>query len=206
MSGGPRDRALALAGIFQCCELVRQIAWHGHAETEDFATCIDSIFTQDAPDTPSVYGGAAGVRSGLKLLQGELAGPGPGRNLELTRYAVAILHLERRLMRRPETLDQLAAGIERAQAQREFFDPMHENVIAGLADTYQETISSIGPRIIVHGEQSHLGNPDNAARIRALLLAAIRSAVLWSQSGGSRWRLLLGRKGLLRETQALLAA
>jgi high frequency lysogenization protein len=205
MSHSPRDRALALAALFQCCELVRQIAWHGQPEGEDFATCIGSVFELDPPSTEAVYGGAGRLRTGLKVLQGELAGGSQGRNLELTRYAVSVLHLERRLMRHPQMVERLREGIERARSQREFFEPMHENVIAGLAATYQDTISTIGPRIIVHGEQTHLGNPDNAARIRALLLAGVRAAVLWRQAGGSKWRLIFGRKGLLRETQALLA-
>jgi len=40
----------------------------------------------------------------------------------------------------------------------------------------------------------HLKNEHVANRIRALLLAGIRSAVLWYQLGGRRWRLVIYRK------------
>jgi len=39
-----------------------------------------------------------------------------------------------------------------------------------------------------------LPNDDNAAKIRALLLAGIRAAVLWQQLGGSRWKLFWSRR------------
>ncbi|MCB1807912.1 MAG: DUF489 family protein, partial [Candidatus Competibacteraceae bacterium] len=50
----------------------------------------------------------------------------------------------------------------------------------------------------------HLNRPDNANRIRTLLLAGLRSAVLWRQKGGGRLTLLLRRKALLAQAQAML--
>ncbi|WP_243260442.1 DUF489 family protein, partial [Pseudomonas aeruginosa] len=44
----------------------------------------------------------------------------------------------------------------------------------------------------------------NAARIRALLLAGIRSARLWRQLGGSRWQMVFSRRRLLNELYPLL--
>jgi high frequency lysogenization protein len=44
----------------------------------------------------------------------------------------------------------------------------------------------LSPRIMVNGDPAHLNNPENANRIRALLLAGIRAAMLWRQSGGGR--------------------
>ena len=48
-------------------------------------------------------------------------------------------------------------------------------------------------------------NPDNANKVRAILLAGIRAAVLWTQCGGSRWQVLFKRSALLLETEKLLA-
>ena len=42
------------------------------------------------------------------------------------------------------------------------------------------------------------------AEIRAVLLAALRSAVLWRQLGGSPWDFLLRRGELARAANALL--
>ena len=205
MTPSPRNRAIALAALFQACELVRQIAWNGRADPEPFATCIGSVLALEAPDVDQLYGGVRALRVGLDALTAQLAENPRGRNLELTRYAIGVLHLERRLTKNAAMVAQLRTGLEKAQAQREFFGPTHENMIARLAELYQQTISQIGPRIIVQGEQTYLSNPDNAAKIRSLLLAGIRAAVLWRQAGGNRWRLIFGRKSLLSEARALNA-
>jgi len=72
----------------------------------------------------------------------------------------------------------------------------HPNVVANLASLYQDTISSFSFRIQVTGDPRHLQNSENAAKIRALLLAGIRSAMLWRQKGGKRWHLLFFKSRL----------
>jgi high frequency lysogenization protein len=57
---------------------------------------------------------------------------------------------------------------------------------------------------MVSGESQHLSNPDQANKIRALLLAGMRSAVLWAQLGGSRWQILLWRRRLTQEAERIL--
>ena len=73
-----------------------------------------------------------------------------------------------------------------------------------LAQIYLATVATLGPRIMVHGEPTLLARPENASRIRALLLAGVRAAVLWRQCGGSRLGLLLGRQRILRAARELL--
>ena len=205
MSPSNRNRTVALAALLQCAELVRQIAWNGRPDPDAFETSISSILALDAADVDGVYGGLDKLKLGLETLQTQLAGEQQQRNIELTRYAISLLYLERRLAKRPKMEATIREGITGAQQQLEFFGKTHDNIIARLADTYQQTISQIGPRIIVQGDQSHLSNSDNAARIRALLLAGIRAAVLWRQAGGTRWRLLFQRRKLLHEASSLLA-
>ena len=73
-----------------------------------------------------------------------------------------------------------------------------------IGELYQETISTINPRIIVKGEQSYLSNVDTASKVRTLLLAGIRSAILWNQIGGSQWKLLFTRGNYVRTAKKLL--
>jgi high frequency lysogenization protein len=49
-----------------------------------------------------------------------------------------------------------------------------------------------------------LSNDKNASRIRALLLAGLRSAILWRQCGGTRWSILFNRKRYENESTLLL--
>jgi len=73
-----------------------------------------------------------------------------------------------------------------------------------LADLYVETLSHVRPRIVVHGNPLHLGNPRDVERIRAMLLAAVRAAVLWHQVGGGQFRLLLRRREYAMLARGLL--
>jgi high frequency lysogenization protein len=102
---------------------------------------------------------------------------------ERTQYAVVLLYLERKLSRKRAMSALVREGIEKAREQLAHFELTHINVISRLADTYQQSISRLRPRIIVRGDQTHLTNPDNASRIRALLLAGVRAAVLWPGRG-----------------------
>ena len=101
-------------------------------------------------------------------------------------------------------LNKIHIGVEKAQAQSEHFGPLHENVLANLGDLYHSTISTLKPRVMVNGEQVYLSNPDTVNKIRSLLLAGIRSTLLWRQCGGSRWKFLFFRKKLQDEVRRLL--
>lgn len=203
------DRTLALAGITQAAHLVQQVAKRGSVnDPAAFETSIASIFKIDAESAEAIYGGSAGVTAGLKLLRAQLTKQSATRDLELTKYFIAILYLERQLTKRPAMLDKIAEGVEKARAQAQYFSSedaaIHASVIAGLAGIYSDTISTFTPRIVVNGEQRFLDNPDNANKIRALLLAAIRSAVLWRQCGGGRLQLLFARGVTLRAIEDIL--
>jgi len=60
------------------------------------------------------------------------------------------------------------------------------------------------PQIIVQGEQDYLQRDEVPERIRALLLAAFRSAVLWQQKDGSRFKILWQRTRMKNTAGALL--
>lgn len=197
-----QDRVIALAGAMQATDLVRSIARRGQIQADDFATCMASLIQIDAPSSVDIYGGVNRLLTGLRLLEQQLHNP---QDMELTRYVVTLLRLERKLSRRHDLLDILSASIKDIIQNLAHFPVTHSNTIARFADLYLQTISTLSPRIMVSGVQAHLNNPENANRIRALLLAGVRSAMLWQQCGGSRWSLLLRRNVLLRETRLLLA-
>ena len=197
-----RDRVIALAGVMQATDLVRSIARRGQIQANDFETCMASLIQIDAPSSVDIYGGINRLLTGLRLLEQQLHNP---QDMELTRYVVTLLRLEYKLSRREEMLDILSAGIKDIIQNLAHFPLTHSNTIARFADLYLQTISTLSPRIMVSGIQAHLNNPENANRIRALLLAGVRAARLWRQCGGSRWSLLLRRNVLLRETRLLLA-
>ena len=198
-----RDRSIALAGLFQSAELARQIARHGMADASAIGSNIYSLFQTDPPSVEAVYGGSQAVTIGLETLLRQLEG-GKGRDLETTRYVIALLHLERKLTRRKAMLTRIADGIGHTATRLEHFPMSHSNITAGLAEIYSQTISTLQPRVMVQGDPLYLQNPENVNRIRALLLAGVRSAMLWRQCGGGRLQILLGRSRLTRAARALL--
>lgn len=198
------DRTLALAGLFQCATQVAQVARRGISDNASFETCIHSLFITDPEETDDVYGSRAALRPGLHALIQQMEGQ-HGRDVDVTRYALALMVLERRLSRRRDLLDVISKGIQSAQRQSDHFQSyVHESVIGNLAETYLKSISTLTPRIMVRGENNYLQEQANADKVRALLLAGIRSAVLWSQCGGSRWHLLFKRRAYLNEARRLL--
>lgn len=199
-----REKTLALAGIFQATALVKNIAANGLVDQHDFEICIRSIFETDPENVDAVYGQVEYLRTGLTTLIEQLGEKSTQRDIDIARYVISLLHLQRKLSKNKIMLDAVANGIERAQRQTEHFHITHENVIANLADIYSETISQIPPKIMVSGESHYLSNTEQANKIRALLLAGMRSAVLWAQLGGSRWQILLRRRRFSQEAERIL--
>ena len=198
-----QDRLVALAGVYQAALCVRRIATLGSVDADFMQPCIYSLFQTDADSVADVYGGPGALTPGVRELAGQLSGK-RARDLELTRYVVVLLKLERVLAGRKVMVGNVADGVEEARDKLDQFPMLHPNILARLADIYSRTISQLRPRIMVRGEPVYLQNPDNQSRIRALLLAGIRSAWLWRQVGGSRWKILLGRRRILETAQAYL--
>ena len=196
------SRVIALAGVLQACRLVNDLATRGNADTACMQASLGSVFRIDADSAADVFGGVAEVRLGLETLLAQFEGD--QRDLALTRLVLGVLRLERRLARRPRVLRELRGGIDSIQRQVDQFGIAHATVPGRLAELYVETLSRLRPRVIVHGDPTHLSNTQLIEQIRALLLAAVRAAVLWRQVGGSQLRLLLRRRQYAMLARGLL--
>jgi high frequency lysogenization protein len=199
------DRAIALAGLFQACHLVQQVARKGLADADALNANIHSLFQIDTEQVADAFGGVAQIAPGLRLAYRQLAGDEP-RNNELTRYLLSLTQLERKLSAHPDRLQRISQGIRITSERLAHFPQTHSNILAALADLYAENLSTLQPRIMVSGEPVYLQNPDNVNRIRSLLLSGIRAAMLWRQVGGRRRQLLLGRKRITDALRRLLDA
>ncbi|MCF6235776.1 MAG: high frequency lysogenization protein HflD [Gammaproteobacteria bacterium] len=205
MANTLKDKTIALAGIFQAAKQVQSIARTGSLEPEMLAISINSIFETDPPTTEATFSGTANLTTGLTQLRDLLGAKKGSEGMEITQYVINLLYLERQLAKQPKMLEQVGTGIEKAKNQAEHFnDIQHPSVIASLAGLYSDTISTLKPRIMVNGEPAQLSNSNNADKIRAILLAGIRSAVLWSQCDGSRIGLLFQRKKYTTEADRIL--
>jgi len=198
----PRDeRMLALAGLVQALQQVRRIADTGQADGAILDAAVSSVFRIDSDSASGVYGGIGALRPGLLLLRGYFRSE--GRDELLPRLALAVMQLERRFSR-DAAATQVRDGILAVAPSAERLGPTHPDVLAALGSLYAQTVSQLRPRVLVQGNPHYLGQANVVAEIRAVLLAALRSAVLWRQLGGSLWDFLLRRRQMAASVDALL--
>lgn len=186
------ERVLALAGLFQAATLAQQLANDGRCDEVALAGSVASVFRIDAPSVVGVYGDVSAVRLGLRQLITLL--DESNRDVAITRMAFTVMRLERSLARRSDLLDQLRQGVVSVQRQVEHFGQDSPQVVKRLAELYATTLSTLKPRVMVTGNPQQLQQPAVVEKVRASLLAAVRSAVLWRQLGGRQWQMLLYRK------------
>lgn len=197
------EQAIALAAVLQYCQLVDQLARTGTAPVEQLRVAMVALLEQNPSDAAALYQGTANLRTGIEFLERLLGGERRALSAEVMRYAVNVLYLQRRLQRDAANRARIYAGIARAAEQANLFSPTHDNVLANLAQIYQDTVGRYSLRIQVRGESGYLQQAAVATRVRCLLFAAIRAAVLWHQLGGRRWHLFVHRRQLLEQLREL---
>ena len=198
------NQTIALAGIAQAATLVDQLATTGKASMNAMEASIGSVLKIDSDSVIDVYGGLSGIKLGLEQLQIQMTGYKIA-SPQQARYAASLVFLQNQLSGQKDMLKTINLGIIKAQNQAEHFGLLHENVMASLGDLYHSTISTLQPRVMVNGEPDFLSKPEIANKIRATLLSGIRSAILWRQCGGTRWKFLFYRKKIQGELKVLLA-
>ena len=197
------DRVLALAGLTQALKQVRRIADTGQADAAVLATSLDSVFRIDAATPEDVYGGAREVRPGLLLLRDYLSNQ--GSDTQLPKLALAVTQLERRFSADDAVGEAVHEGILAIKPRAEQLGSSHPEVLSALGSLYAETVSHLRPKVMVQGNPHYLAQADLVGEVRAALLAALRSAVLWRQLDGSLWDFLLRKQAIRTGIDALLA-
>jgi len=198
-----RSRVLALAGMMQALKLVRQIADTGHADGEGERNALDSVFRIDAASAEAVYGGnARSLRGGLLLLREYFTDRSSDQ--ALPKLGMSVLQIERRFVADDAVARQVLDGIRRLEGIAERQGSIHPEVISKLGQLYADTISHLRPKVIVQGNPHYLQQADVVAEIRALLLAALRSAVLWRQMDGTMWDFVLRKRAMIAAIEAEL--
>ena len=200
-------RNIALAVVVQCAHLVNTLANSGRADAAQIKACIDPLLVIDPETAADIYPDVSRFSTGLSILQKSLDGDGMKEFGEPMKYVLGMSVLQQQLMSAP---DMQAAIRQRMQQRDTLFldkeeqDPEADSAAptaksdnydyAVLAALYQDTISKLTYRIHVKGNVEHLRNQRVAEQIRALLLAGIRSALLWQQLGGRRWHLFFYKR------------
>lgn len=199
------EQLVALGAVFEAAFLVDRLAKTGQISEAPLACMLGSLLATNPQATLEVYGGdSIDLRDGMRALSSALERNPSSLQREPLKYALSMIALERRLDRREDMLELIGKRLDQVQQQVQHFGLTHENVIASFGSIYEDTLSTFRQRIQVHGEMRYLQIPANAAKVRALLLAGIRSARLWRQLGGHRWQMVFSRRKMLDELYPLL--
>ncbi|MCB1671511.1 MAG: high frequency lysogenization protein HflD [Gammaproteobacteria bacterium] len=189
---------LALAAIAQSATLVNNLALRGSADPLAVSACVDPLFEFNPRSIGALFPNPIQYSTGLRTLQEIFSGDRENRDPEVIRYLLGILALRQKLMSdraMQEKLQQRLMGITPlSRVPEDDDDSAQQQFFKQVAEIYQDTISTYAFRIHVKGNLEYLRNENVANRVRTLLLAGIRWAVLWYQIGGRRWHLVLYRK------------
>ena len=200
------DRMIALSAVCQCSYLVSQIARQGKCDDDLLETALNSLLNTQPENTEEVFGGIVNIRPGAKLLLSHLEPQQQSRNMDVFRYSVSLLALEKRLSKKAGAFEELAQRIDHTKRQLDHSEGiLSEQIIAAFASIYSDIVSPVGQRIQVAGVPAQLKLQSNQNRIRALLLAGVRAAVLWRQLGGSRLQFLLARSKMVAATKHVIS-
>lgn len=185
-------RNIALAAVTQCALHVHELATTGQVNQRQMEVCMDTLLVMNPETTADVYPDIMPFSQGLDVLQKSFDSKGLRQHPEAARYMLGMLVLQQRLMKMPKMQARIGETLQDILGRRRTgeLEALSEDEFIILGQLYQDTLSSLTFRIHVSGNPQYLRQQHVAHRIRALLLAGIRSAVLWHQLGGRRWHLL----------------
>ncbi len=189
-----RHNGLALAAVFQCAALVDDLAYQRPVTEADIEAVLQGLFVFDPPSAQAVYPAAHlhfGKAAARECLENS-------RRLHLIGYVGSMVALQGKLAQRQADSEALRQALETVESRLQDIPLTHFDTLEALARLYTRFISPISPRIMVQGKPQALRDARTVATIRSLLLAGVRAARLWVQTGGSRWQLIFQRRKLLQ--------
>jgi len=187
-----KNETISLGAIYQACNEIKKIAWQGEINNNIIEPLINSVYQTTSEEIEDVFISIKRLNSGLDFLRRQLVGDAFSRDGEVSRYFEAIGVLVKNMNKKDKVLDKLRTELTK-QSMPINEDNLDQHALF-LSELYLSTISTVEPRIIVNGDNKYLTDKKNAAMIRSLLLCAIRSYILWQQSGGSKFRIFIFKK------------
>ena len=187
-----KNETISLGAIYQACNEIKKIAWQGQINNNIIEPLINSVYQTTSEEIEDVFISIKRLNSGLDFLRRQLVGDAFSRDGEVSRYFEAIGILVKNMNKKDDVLNKLRTELTK-QSMPINEDNLDQHALF-LSELYLSTISTVEPRIIVNGDNKYLTDKKNAAMIRSLLLCAIRSYILWQQSGGSKFRIFIFKK------------
>lgn len=196
------SRCIAFAAICQAAYLLDKIATKGLCpDAVAFDASLHSIMRVESDSPIDIFGGYDVLEVGFKSMIEQLDNGNNSRNMQVTKYIIGMISLEKKLSNNSATLNLLSQRINQVQRQLAHFEINDSSVLNNLDSIYKDLISTLGPKIQINGSPACLQQEQTQHKVRALLLAGVRAAVLWRQLGGKRRQLIFSRKAMIYQTK-----
>ena len=199
MEQSQRAQTIALAAICQAAVMIQQIAKGKTCNAASVECLLKGVMATNPSTVFDVYHSLTDLAEGNRVMVQQLSGNSTTKDVEVTRYVAGIMSLSKKLLKNNRALAKLKAGLEDIERRLVHFDLTSTSILQNFADNYSEAISPIGQKIQVIGNPDVLRQPAIQAKVRALLLAGIRAAILWRQMGGKRRQFLFNRNQILQD-------
>lgn len=199
-----QNKTIALAGVHLALTQIQRVAWHGSTDQQQLQTSLQSLFVDQPESYMSVYGSIEALRPGLLTLKESLTEIQKKAVLERYKYQKSLFSLTKKFSKNNYLVDQISTTLELIKNNEMVVDQEQE-LITRCAELYQNTLSTLQPRIIIYGQPDILAQSQQAATIRSLLLAGVRSTLLWYQAGGSGLTLAINRSSYLHSIDQFLS-
>ncbi len=199
MENNQRNQTIAMAAICQAALMIQQCS-KGHAPNKEAIKCLFEGVMATSPQTVhDVYANLHSFESGSALLIHQLSGQATSKDVEVTRYLAGMMSISKKLLSNNKALSELTSALKEVERRLDHFDIDSDTITGSFADAYSQIISPIGQKIKVIGTPTVLKQPIVQNQVRALLLAGVRAAILWRQTGGKRRQFIFSRKMILQD-------
>ena len=195
---------IALCAVAQCAALVHELAIGKEIRQSQLASAINPLLILNPESVEQVYPNLESLTLGFSTLQSILGSNRVKQNSQIRRYITEILILRKSLSKNMIMQSVVRAGLSNLEPIRpSLIDCMQTNqqeineqnyTFEEISSLYRKTLSTLKHRIKVAGKVQFLKNEIVSNKIRGLLFAGVRSAVLWHQLDGRYWRLFIYNK------------
>ena len=195
---------IALCAVAQCAALVHELAIGKEIRQSQLASAINPLLILNPESVEQVYPNLESLALGFSTLQSILRSNRVKQNSQIRRYITEILILRKSLSKNMIMQSVVRAGLSNLEPIRpSLIDCMQTNqqelneqnyTFEEISSLYRKTLSTLKHRIKVAGKVQFLKNEIVSNKIRGLLFAGVRSAVLWHQLDGRYWRLFIYNK------------
>ena len=155
------EQTLALAGLYQSCDVVSKIAWNGNYNENELLPLINSIQAIESNNVEQIYLSTQSLKTGLLYLRKQIIGDIFNRSSETRRYIKSLQILSEKVLDSHETISTIQILIKEMQDDSNIVTT--DDKAKRLSDIYQETLSLFEPRKVINGENMYLTVPIQAS-------------------------------------------